>query len=125
MCKILQGIIIDHNQGNINPVPAETLFLCRSFIRFAENGFSYYMRNADQYSRKVFFNGLMSEDQSYYAGFQGGIKALKNKLIEAGTNPEERERLLFVRQYKISRQQDNDNWIQIKEFLELFKENGF
>jgi hypothetical protein len=125
MCKILQSIILDHNQGKINPVPAETLFLFKSFIRFAENGFSFYKGNVEQNIRKVLFYGLMNEDQSYFVGFQGGIKALKKKLIEAQKNLEEREYLLFVRPYKIRRNPENDNWIKIKEFLELFKENGF
>jgi hypothetical protein len=125
MSKILQDILIDHNQGNINPVPTETLFLLRSFVRFAENGFSYYLGRDEQNIERYFYDDLKDSNQSCFVGFQGGIKALESNLMEAKTNSDERKRLLFRRPYKIVRNQPNDNWIPIKEFLDIFKKNGF
>jgi hypothetical protein len=125
MSKLLSDILIDHSQCNINPVPAETLFLLRSFVRFAENGFSYYLGIDGQNTEKYFFNDLKDINPSYFVGFQGGIKALESNLIEAETNFNERERLLSTRPYKVVRNKLNDNWIQIKDFLEIFKKHGF
>jgi hypothetical protein len=125
MSKILQDILIDHAQGRINPVPAETIFLLKSFIRFAENGFSYYQWSYVQNDEQFLFDDLKNKDKSYYVGYQGGVKALKSKLLEAKTNPSVREYLLSKRQYKFTRNQLNSNWIQLKELLDIFKENGF
>jgi hypothetical protein len=125
MCKILQNVLIDHTQCKINPIPAESLFLLRSFIRFAENGFSYYLGSVEQNAKCYSFNDLLDEDPLHFVGFQGGVKALESNLTEAKTNSKERERLLFRRPYKIERNQHNDNWIRIKDFLEIFKKYGF
>lgn|GEM_PF-3731228 len=125
MSKILNEIINDAAQGMINPVPLETIFLLKSFIRFAENGFSYYLGSDDQEPDRCSFNDLSNINQSYFVGFQGGIKALENNLNEAKTNTDEKERLLFKRPYKIVRNQPNDNWIRINDFLNIFKKYGF
>jgi hypothetical protein len=125
MSKVLQDILINHNQGNINPVPAETLFLLRSFVRFAENGFSYYLGRDEQNTERYFYNALKDINPSYFIGFQGGIKALESNLMEAKTNSNEKTRLLFTRPYKVERNQPNDNWIPLKEFLDIFNKNGF
>jgi hypothetical protein len=125
MSKILQSILIDHAQGIINPVSVESLFILRSFIRFAENGFSYYLGSDGKNTESCKYSDLKDQDQSLFVGFQGGVKALENNLTEAKTNLGEQERLLFIRPYKIERNQPNNNWIQIKEFLEIFKKHGF
>ena len=125
MSKILRDILVDHTQGKINPLPAETLFLLRSFIHFAENGFSYYLGSDEQNNDRCFFNDLENVNPSYFIGFQGGVKALESNLLEAKTNSNERQRLLFTRPYKIVRNQPNDNWIPVKEFLGMFKKHGF
>jgi len=125
MNKIIKDIIVDSTHGNINPVSAETLFILRSFIRFAENGFSYYLGFDSKGQLTVKFNEIKYQDQSYFIGFNGGTKALENTLIEAKTNFDTKEYMLFERPYKIVRNQPNDNWIPISEFLDIFKKHGF
>ena len=116
MSKILQGIVLDHTQGKINPIPTETLFLLRSFIRFAENGFTYHLPQNDD-SRRYPFIDLKTLDKSFFVGFQGGIKALEKSLLDQNS----RYNLMTDRPYKISRNKANDNWINLNEFLGYFK----
>jgi hypothetical protein len=124
MSKILQDILDDHVHGRINPIPTETLFILRSFIRFVENGFSYYQLKDKGIFEVCPFMELESIDKSYFIGFQGGLKALENNLIEAENSLEERKRLLYSRQYKIVRNSPNDNWIPLPVFFECFKKHN-
>ena len=116
MSKILQSIIIDHTQGKINPIPSETAFLLQSFIRFVENGFSYYLGQKDG-TKRCLFNDLETLDPSYFVGFMGGIKILENTL----KNKDDRKYLQYERPYKISRNKPNDNWIPLQDFLDCWK----
>jgi hypothetical protein len=119
MSKILQGVISDHIHNKINPIPSETLFLLRSFVRFVENGFTYYLGQS-KVSTRYTFDDLKTIDPSNYVGFQGGVKALENSLKDHETLI----RLLDKRPYKISVQKPNENWIQVEEFLSYFKKLG-
>jgi len=123
MSKILQDIVLDHTQGKINPIPTETLFLLRSFIRFVENGFTYYLpknlprnKNSERYS----FSDLRTFDRSWFVGFMGGIKALQKSL----SDQDSLFYLLNDRPYKISPNEQSNNWMPIGEFLECFKNLG-
>jgi hypothetical protein len=119
MSKILQEIVLDHNQGKINPIPTETLFLLRSFIRFAENGFTYYLPQNDD-SKRYSFIDLKTFDLSCFVGFQGGIKALEKSLLDQNSL----YYLMTDRPYRISRNKRNDNWIELDDFLECFKKSS-
>ena len=116
MSKILQGIITDHTQGKINPIPSETVFLLHSFTRFVENGFSYYLGQNDE-KKRYNFSDLETLDPSYFVGFTGGLKTLENTLEDKDA----RYYLQYKRPYKISRNKQNDNWIPIQDFLNCCK----
>jgi len=123
MSKILQDIVLDHTHGKINPIPTETLFLLRSFIRFVENGFTYYLpknlprnENSERYS----FIDLKTFDRSWFVGFMGGIKALQKSI----SDQDSLFYLLNDRPYQISPNKQSNNWIPIGEFLGYFKELG-
>jgi len=118
MSKILQEIIADHTQGKINPIPTETLFILRSFIRFVENDFSYYMGRSE--NKRISFDDLITSDKSLFVGFMGGITVLKKSLSDQSL----RKRLMTTRPYKISRNKPSNDWITIEEFFGCFNELG-
>ena len=121
MSKILKDIVMDHTQGKINPIPTETLFLLRSFIRFAENGFTYYLPQNEDFERCSFID-LKTLDGSWFVGFEGGINALQESLSTR------LDYLLSIRPYKIIRNKPSgdkkNKWIPIEEFLGYFKKLG-
>lgn len=90
---LLRRIIEDDNAAQIDPLSHEVLFVLKSFIRFAENGFqsqinkgSTLMPGSKYFKDTVAgLEGLrtfLRERQDVYIGYEGGMRALKQADIE-------------------------------------------
>jgi hypothetical protein len=135
MIQVFKDILCADSIGEINPIPTETRFILKSFIRFAENDFTpQYQNNSFENENKSYLKKAIGFEEvkklsgdNGYIGYAGGIEVLKNDIKIANTDIEKRNRLYSERPYKwvpeISGNLNKQNWIPIKEFIGTFEES--
>lgn len=132
MAEILREILAADSQGNISALSTETRFILKSFIRFIENGFSYYQWNGKTPGEKEYDEVLqdifevVDKGRDGFIGYYGGMKVLLNDLEDAKTDLAKRERLLSNRPYKwaVSCRGKKENWIPTDDFVSQFRRAG-
>jgi hypothetical protein len=132
---ILQEILADDSLGKISAISTESVFILKSFTRFATNGFTYFQgtdrapSTGGEYDKIVQgYLEVVELQEEGFIGYYGGVGVLKNDLEEARTNPTKRQRLLSERPFKwvINRREGHtkENWIPIAEIIKIFTESG-
>lgn len=133
---LLQGILADDSLGKTSAIPTESVFLIKSFTRFATNEFTYYLGAKKTASTSIEYDQIVQGfldvtelGKEGFIGYYGGKSVLNNDLEEAKANLAKRQRLISERPYKWVRTLDDKhinkgNWIPITEFKEMFEASG-
>jgi len=128
----MRELLVREGNGSTNPIPTESAFILKSFIRFANNGFSCSIaepaENGTGSDYDTLVRGylqLVSTVRDGYVGYQGGEKVLRNDLAEAAKDTAKKQWLLSDRPYKWSQSRrvnhKEGNWIALPELIKLFE----
>ena len=129
--QILQNLLMEESSGKTSPLSTEVGFLVKSFIRFIENGFSFYQGESINESGQVYSktaSGLIGLEEmgenSGYVGYTGGPKVFANDIDQARSDERMRSYLLSERTFRwsadnTSGHKNKTNWIPIREMFDI------